>query len=168
VIIRYFKQKYEQDAPQFYEAGLDFNQLYNLLEGDSASITTAVAYLSSFSNISIKQNIAVTGSMNQRGDSQAVGGINEKIEGFYRLCKEQGLTGDQGVIIPKANEQSLMLDKELIDDVKKERFHIYAISKLDDALEILADKPAEKVHNKVREKLEKYSQGYIKSVYQRG
>ena len=168
VIIRYFKQKYEQDAPQFYEAGLDFNQLYNLLEGDSASITTAVAYLSSFSNISIKQNIAVTGSMNQRGDVQAVGGVNEKIEGFYRLCKEQGLTGDQGVIIPKANEQSLVLDKELIDDVKKGKFHIYAISKLDDALEILADKPAEKVHNKVREKLEKYSQGYIKSVYQRG
>ncbi|MBU3941782.1 MAG: AAA family ATPase, partial [Nanoarchaeota archaeon] len=165
VIIRYFKQKYEQDAPQFYEAGLDFNQLYNLLEGDSASIATAVAYLSSFSNISIKQNIAVTGSMNQRGDAQAVGGINEKIEGFYRLCKEQGLTGDQGVIIPKANEQSLMLDKELIDDVKKERFHIYAISKLDDALEILTDESAEEVHNKVRGKLEKYSQGHIKSVY---
>ena len=168
VIIGYFKQGYEQDTPKFYEARIDFNQLYNLLEGDSASIATAVAYLSSFSNISIKQNIAVTGSMNQRGDVQAVGGVNEKIEGFYRLCKEQGLTGDQGVIIPKANEQSLMLDKELIDDVKKERFHIYAISKLDDALEILTDKPAEKVHNKVREKLEKYSQGYIKSVYQRG
>ena len=168
VIIGYFKQGYEQDTPKFYEARIDFNQLYNLLEGDSASIATAVAYLSSFSNISIKQNIAVTGSMNQRGDVQAVGGVNEKIEGFYRLCKEQGLTGDQGVIIPKANEQSLVLDKELIDDVKKGKFHIYAISKLDDALEILADKPAEKVHNKVREKLEKYSQGYIKSVYQRG
>ena len=168
VIIGYFKQGYEQDTPKFYEARIDFNQLYNLLEGDSASIATAVAYLSSFSNISIKQNIAVTGSMNQRGDVQAVGGVNEKIEGFYRLCKEQGLTGDQGVIIPKANEQSLVLDKELIDDVKKGKFHIYAISKLDDALEILTDESAEEVHNKVRKKLKQYSQGYIKSVYQRG
>ena len=167
VIIGYFKQKYEQDAPKFYEARLDFNQLYNLLEGDSASIATAVAYLSSFSNIPIKQNIAVTGSMNLRGVVQAVGGVNEKIEGFYRLCKEQGLTGDQGVIIPKANEQSLMLDKELIEEVKEGKFHIYAISKLDEALEILTDEPAKEIHDKVGKKLEQYSQGY-KSVYQRG
>ena len=168
VIIGYFKQEHEQDAPKFYEARIDFNQLYNLLEGDSASIATAVAYLSSFSDISIKQNIAVTGSMNLKGYVQAVGGVNEKIEGFYRLCKEHGLTGDQGVIIPKANEQSLMLDKELIDDVEKGEFHIYAISRLDEALEILTDESAKEVQKKVGKKLEKYSQGYIKSVYQRG
>ncbi len=169
VIIGYFKQMYEQDTPKFYEARLDFNQLYNPLEGDSASIATAIAYLSFFSDTPVKQSIAVTGSMNQKGDVQAVGGVNEKIEGFYRLCKEQSrdLAGDQGVIIPKANVQSLMLDKELIEDVKQGKFHIYAISKLDDALEILIDKPAAGLHQKVGEKLEKYSKGYIQSVYQK-
>ena len=171
VIIGYFKQKYEQDAPRCYEARLDFNQLYNPLEGDSASIATAISYISAFSDIHIKQSIAVTGSMNQRGTVQPVGGVNEKIEGFYRLCKEQGLlTGkpkeDYGVIIPKANAQSLMLDQELIKDINNGKFHIYVVSELDEAIEILTDIPAEEVHNRVKEKLEQYTKGY-QQLYQK-
>ncbi|MCX6746674.1 MAG: AAA family ATPase [Candidatus Pacearchaeota archaeon] len=165
VIIGYFKQKYEQNAPQYYEARLDFNQLYNPLEGDSASIATTVAYLSAFSNIGVIQSKAVTGSMNQRGNIQAVGGVNEKIEGFYRVCKEQGLFDKKnkenyGVIIPKSNVQSLMLNEELIKDIKDGKFHIYAVSTLDEALEILTNTKAEKLHEKVKEKMSLYSKGY--------
>jgi len=168
VIIGYFKQKYEQDTPKFYEARLDFNQLYNPLEGDSASIATIMAYLSYFSDTPIKQNIAVTGSMNQHGDVQAVGGVNEKTEGFYRLCKEQGLTGEQGVIIPKANEQSLMLDKEFIEDIIRGKFHIYAVSKLDEAIEILTGELAKDMHTRVKDKLDNYSKGYLECMEKRG
>jgi len=167
VITGYFDFMYKQDGPKFFEAKLDFNQLYNPLEGDSASIATVLAPESAFSEIPIKQSIAVTGSMNQRGHVQAVGGANEKIEGFYRLCKELGLLNKKtkekyGVIIPKTNVQSLMLDKEIVEDIRKERFSIYAVEHIDEVKKIIMNVEPEEIYKKVKTKIDEYTEGYKK------
>jgi len=125
-------------------ASICFEQLYNGVDGDSASSTEAYAILSSLSEIPINQSIAVTGSINQKGFIQPIGGANEKIEGFYQVCKKRGLTGDHGVIIPVQNVRNLSLSDELIEDVKNGKFHIYAISTIDQGIEILTGVPAGK------------------------
>ena len=145
-----------------------FEQLYNGVDGDSASSTELYAILSSLSEVPIKQGIAVTGSVNQKGEIQPIGGVNEKIEGFYQTCKLRGFNGEQGVIIPKQNVRNLHLSDEIIDAVKKGKFHIYAISTIDEGIEILTGVPAGKkdkngnfpagtVNHLVYEKLKKYA-----------
>jgi lon-related putative ATP-dependent protease len=116
---------------------ITFEQSYSDIDGDSASATELYAILSSLSGIPIKQGIAVTGSVNQKGQIQAIGSVNQKIEGFFEVCREKGLTGEQGVIIPAANAQNLMLRKDVIDAVRKKQFHIYRASAVEEGIEIL-------------------------------
>ena len=115
------------------------------------------AILSSLSQVPIRQGVAVTGSINQYGQIQPVGGVNDKIEGFYRICKQKGLTGKQGVIIPKQNQKDLVLDEEVIEAVEQGRFHIYAISSFKEGIEILTGVPAAQVEERVACKLKAYS-----------
>lgn len=138
----YLGCKYAQKKPMSLSVSISFEQNYSMIDGDSASSTELYAILSSIANVPIKQNIAVTGSVNQKGEIQPVGGINEKIEGFYDVCKIKGFTGDQGVIIPKQNVKNLMLKEEVIQSVSKGEFEIYAIGHVDQGIEILTDMPA--------------------------
>ena len=163
----YFGEKFAQDFPLSLTASLCFEQLYNGVDGDSASSTECYAILSSLSGMPINQAIAVTGSVNQKGIIQPIGGVNEKIEGFYAICKKRGLTGEQGVIIPIQNVRNLHLSDAVIDSVKQGKFHIYAISTIDEGIEILTGVPAGKqtksgtypagtINCLVYEKLKKY------------
>lgn len=163
----YLGEKFAQDFPLSLTASLCFEQLYNGVDGDSASSTECYAILSSLSNVPITQSIAVTGSVNQKGFIQPIGGVNEKIEGFYNICKNRGLTGKQGVIIPIQNVRNLHLTDEIIENVKEKKFHIYAVSTIDEGIEILTGVPAGKqnkdgkypagtINHLVYEKLKKY------------
>ncbi len=144
ILSGYLGWKYAQDNPLSLSASLCFEQSYEGVEGDSASSTELYALLSSLSDVPLKQNIAVTGSVNQKGEIQAIGGVNQKIEGFFRVCKAKGLTGDQGVMIPRQNVSHLMLRTEVIDAVKEGKFHIYSVSSIDEGLEVLTGMPAGK------------------------
>ncbi|MEM0084230.1 MAG: ATP-binding protein [Candidatus Methanomethylicia archaeon] len=137
IISGYLTEKYAYDKPLTLSARLVFEQSYEGVEGDSASSAELYALLSALSGIPIKQSIAVTGSVNQKGEIQAVGGINEKIEGFYKVCKIKGLNGEQGVIIPESNIKDLNLHDEVIEAVEKGLFHIYPIKTIDEGIEIL-------------------------------
>ena len=163
----YFGEKFAQDFPLSLTASLCFEQLYNGVDGDSASSTECYAILSSLSGMPINQAIAVTGSVNQKGIIQPIGGVNEKIEGFYAICKKRGLTGEQGVIIPIQNVRNLHLSDNVIESVKQGKFHIYAVSTIDEGIEILTGVPAGKqtksgtypagtINYLVYEKLKKY------------
>lgn len=144
ILSGYLGETFAQDFPLSLSASLCFEQLYNGVDGDSASSTEAYAILSSLSGIPINQSIAVTGSVNQKGFIQPIGGVNEKIEGFYQVCKNRGLDGSHGVIIPIQNVMNLHLSDEVIESVKNGEFHIYAISSLDEGIEILTGVPAGK------------------------
>ncbi|MBI4283792.1 MAG: ATP-dependent protease, partial [Chloroflexi bacterium] len=121
---------------------LCFEQSYEGVEGDSASSTELYAILSSLSGIAIKQNLAVTGSVNQKGEIQPIGGVNQKIEGFFQVCQEKGLTGEQGVLIPYQNLRNLMLREEVVEAVRHRQFHIYSARSIDEGIEILTGVPA--------------------------
>ncbi|MCL2354934.1 MAG: hypothetical protein FWC68_03525 [Oscillospiraceae bacterium] len=140
----YIGETFAQDINLAVNTSLCFEQLYNGVDGDSASSTEAYAILSSLSEIPINQAIAVTGSINQKGLIQPIGGVNEKVEGFYQLCKKRGLTGEHGVIIPIQNVRTLSLSDELIEDVKNGKFHVYAVKTIDEGIEILTGVPAGK------------------------
>jgi lon-related putative ATP-dependent protease len=142
ILTGYLGEQFAQDMPLSLTANLCFEQLYGGVDGDSASSTEAYAILSSLSEIPINQSIAVTGSINQKGNIQPIGGVNEKIEGFYQICKLRGFNGEQGVIIPKQNVRNLHLNDEIIEAVKKGKFHIYAVSTIDEGIEILTGVPA--------------------------
>lgn len=137
ILSGYLGWKYAQDKPLSLSASLCFEQSYEGVEGDSASSTELYAILSSLSGIPIKQNIAVTGSVNQRGEIQPIGGVNHKIEGFFRVCQAKGLNGDQGVLIPHQNLRNLMLREEVVEAVRGGQFHIYAAKTIDEGIEIL-------------------------------
>lgn len=137
IISGYFRETFGQDMPLSFNANLVFEQSYGMVEGDSASCTEIFALLSVLANLPLKQSIAVTGSLNQKGDVQPIGGVNEKIEGFFDICKLQGLTGTQGVIFPIQNIRDLMLKEEVIEAVKKGIFHLYPISRVEEGIEIL-------------------------------
>jgi lon-related putative ATP-dependent protease len=137
ILSGYLNQKYAQDKPLSLSARLVFEQSYGGVEGDSASSTELYSILSALSGLSIKQNIAVTGSVNQKGEVQAIGGVNEKIEGFFEVCKAKGFTGQQGVMIPESNVQNLMLKEEIVDAVKGGKFHIYSAKNIDEGIEVL-------------------------------
>ena len=133
----YLGGKFAQEKQLGLTAQVTFEQLYGGVEGDSASSAELYAILSSLSDVPIKQSFAVTGSVNQMGQIQPIGGVNEKIEGFFDICSLNGLTGDQGVIIPESNVTNLMLKDEVIDAVKEGKFHIYSVRKIEEGLELL-------------------------------
>ena len=144
ILTGYLIQKYAQDKPLTLTARLVFEQSYEGVEGDSASAAEVFALLSALSGLPLKQGIAVTGSLNQKGQIQAIGGVNEKIEGFFEVCKARGMNGEQGVIIPKSNIRNLMLKEEVLEAVRQGKFHIYAIETVDQGIEILTGVPAGK------------------------
>ena len=137
IISGYFRETFGQDLPLSFNANLVFEQSYGTVDGDSASCAEIFALLSTLSGLPIKQTIAVTGSLNQKGDVQPIGGVNEKIEGFYDICKMQDFTKTQGVIIPVQNVQDLMLREDVVESVRKKEFHIYPIIRVEDGIEIL-------------------------------
>jgi lon-related putative ATP-dependent protease len=138
----YLRKKYAQDKPLTVSASIAFEQSYSGVDGDSASSTEIYALLSSLSGVPIRQYIAVTGSVNQKGEVQAIGGVNHKIEGFYDCCRAKGLTGNQGVMIPESNVLDLMLRKDVVEAVKKGKFHVYSVKTIDEGIEILTGKEA--------------------------
>jgi lon-related putative ATP-dependent protease len=142
ILTGYLRKKYAQDKPLTMSASIAFEQSYSGVDGDSASSTEIYALLSSLSEVPIKQGVAVTGSVNQKGEVQAIGGVNHKIEGFFDCCRKKGLTGAQGVMIPESNVKDLMLRKDVVDAVNKGQFHIYAVKTIDQGIEILTGKEA--------------------------
>jgi ATP-dependent Lon protease len=138
----YLRKKYAQDKPLTMSASIAFEQSYSGVDGDSASSTEIYALLSSLSEVPIKQYVAVTGSVNQKGEVQAIGGVNQKIEGFFDCCRAKGLTGKQGVMIPGSNVKDLMLRKDVVEAVKKGKFHVYSVKTIDEGIEILTGKEA--------------------------
>ena len=169
ILSGYLGEQFAQDIPLSLTASICFEQLYNGVDGDSASSTELYGLLSSLSEIPINQAIAVTGSVNQKGQIQPIGGVNEKIEGFYQICKMRGLDGSHGVMIPVQNVKNLQLSDEIIDSVKNGLFKIYAISTIDEGIEVLTGVPAGKkdkqgkfpkgtVNYLVYEKLKKYAE----------
>jgi predicted ATP-dependent protease len=152
---------------------LTFEQTYDGVDGDSASSTELYAILSSLSGLPIRQNIAVTGSVNQKGEIQPIGGATQKIEGFFEVCKIKGLTGGQGVMIPWQNVDDLSLNDEVVNAVREGRFHIYPVKTIDEGIQILTGVPAGEltadgvyqegtVHNLVSAKLKEYMETLIK------
>ena len=169
ILSGYLGEMFAQDFPLSLTASICFEQLYNGVDGDSASSTELYAILSSLSGVPINQSMAVTGSVNQKGEIQPIGGVNDKIEGFYQVCKMRGLDGSHGVMIPVQNVQNLSLSDEIIEAVKNKKFHIYAISTIEEGIEILTGVPAGKkdsnghfpagtVNYLVYEKLKKYAE----------
>jgi ATP-dependent Lon protease len=148
IISGYFRETFGQNTPLSFNANLVFEQSYGTVDGDSASCAEIFALLSTLSGLKIKQSIAVTGSLNQKGDVQPIGGVNEKIEGFFDVCKSRGLSKKQGVIIPIQNIQELMLREDIIEAVEKGEFHIYAIERVEEGIEILTGVKAGKRDNK--------------------
>ena len=135
-------QHYLPDLPLTLSASLVFEQSYGGVDGDSASMAELCALLSAISGVPIRQDLAMTGSVNQHGQSQAIGGVNEKIEGFFDICSASGLTGTQGVIIPRSNVRHLMLREDVVAAAREGSFHVHAIGNVDEALALLTGKDA--------------------------
>lgn len=154
ILSGFLGQRYATKKPLGLTVGLGFEQSYSIIDGDSASSTELYAILSSISQVPIKQYIAVTGSVNQKGEIQPIGGVNEKIEGFFQVCKMFGLTGKQGVLIPKTNLKNLILREEVVNAVENGEFNIYAIETIEEGIEILMDKTAEDIDKIIMDKLE--------------
>lgn len=171
ILSGYLGQKYAQRTPLSLTASLTFEQLYDGVDGDSASSAELYAILSSLAELPLRQDLAVTGSVNQKGEIQPIGGVNEKIEGWFEVCKIKGLTGRQGVIIPRQNVKDLQLHEEVVATVGEGNFHIYAVSNVNEGIELLtgvaageADRqgvyPAQSVHGLVTAKLQAYHKAY--------
>jgi lon-related putative ATP-dependent protease len=142
ILSGYIGAKYAQNKPLSLSASIGFEQSYETIDGDSASAAELIVLLSSLSGVPIKQSLAITGSVNQKGQTQPIGGVNEKVEGFYEVCKAKGITGEQGVVIPYQNVKNLMLKKEVVEAVKSGKFHIHPVESVDQAIEILTGKEA--------------------------
>lgn len=173
ILSGYLGQKYAQNYPLTLTASLTFEQLYEGVDGDSASSTELYAILSSLSEIPIRQYIAVTGSVNQKGEIQPIGGATQKIEGFFAVCKLKGLTGQQGVMIPHQNIKDLTLSDEVVEAVEQGQFHIYPVQTIDEGIEILTgvaagkpdengNYPADTIHHRVQQKLYSYTEILVK------
>ncbi len=169
ILSSYLASRFAQHGPLSMSATLVFEQNYGGVEGDSASSTELYALLSSLADVPIRQDLAVTGSVNQAGTVQAIGGVNAKIEGYYDLCRRRGLTGAQGVLIPASNTRHLMLRPDVVEAVRDGQFHVYAVSTIEEGIELLTGMPAgeedgegnypeDTVYARVREKLETYSE----------
>lgn len=168
IITGFLGQTYAQKFPMSLSCRICFEQSYNGIDGDSASSTELYCILSSLADLPIRQDLAVTGSVNQKGEIQAIGGVTYKIEGFFDLCKKRGLTGKQGVLIPVSNIRDLVLKDEVIEAVKNGMFHIYPISHINEGIELLMGMPAgkpdadgvfapESVHGRVYAKLQAFN-----------
>ncbi|MBQ9936180.1 MAG: AAA family ATPase [Lachnospiraceae bacterium] len=168
IITGYLGQTYAQKFPMALSCRVCFEQNYNGIDGDSASSTELYCIISSLAELPIRQDLAVTGSVNQKGEIQAIGGVTQKIEGFYDLCKKRGLTGNQGVLIPVSNVKDLVLKTEVIDAVRDGSFHIYPITHIDEGIELLmncsagnkdgnGDYTEDSVHGKVYRKLKRFA-----------
>ncbi len=142
ILSGYLRENFAREHPLALSASICFEQSYTGVEGDSASSTEIYVLLSALSGLPLRQDLAVTGSVNQKGDIQPIGGVNEKIEGFYRLCRNRGLTGNQGVLIPKQNVEDLMLHDTVIEAMRKGRFHVFAVERVEDGIELLTGVPA--------------------------
>jgi lon-related putative ATP-dependent protease len=142
ILSNFLMSRYAGDHPVSLTASLVFEQSYGSIDGDSASLAELCALLSSLAGAPVRQTFAVTGSINQHGQVQAIGGVNEKIEGFFDVCQECGLNGDQGVIIPESNIKHLMLRHDVVQTVKRGRFRIYAVKTVDEAIQLLTGIPA--------------------------
>lgn len=173
ILSAYIGEKYAQDIPLSLTASICFEQLYNPIDGDSASSTELYAILSSLADVPINQSLAVTGSVNQKGEIQPIGGVTDKIEGFFKVCKEKGLNEENGVLIPCQNIKNLTLSDEIVEAVKSGKFHIYPVNSIDEGIEILTGIPAGKqkedgtyeegtINYLVYKKLEKYAQNSAK------
>ena len=173
ILSAYIGEKYAQDIPLSLTASICFEQLYNPIDGDSASSTELYAILSSLADVPINQSLAVTGSVNQKGEIQPIGGVTDKIEGFFKVCKEKGLNEENGVLIPYQNIKNLTLSDEIVEAVKSGKFHIYPVNSIDEGIEILTGIPAGKqkedgtyeegtINYLVYKKLEKYAQNSAK------
>ncbi len=153
ILSGHLRQRYGQERPLALSASLAFEQSYGGVDGDSASLAELYALLSAISGLPIRQSVAITGSMNQLGDAQPIGGVNEKIEGFFRLCRDRGLDGTHGVVIPTANVEGLMLDRALVEAASAGRFHVWAVERVDDAVPILFGVSARTLDARVRRRL---------------
>lgn len=158
ILSGYLAGTYAQERPLALAATLTFEQSYDEVEGDSASSTELYALLSALSGLPLDQGIAVTGSVDQYGEVQAIGGATRKIEGFYAVCKAKGLTGRQGVIVPAANTQHLMLSDEVVEAVRRRRFHVWAVRSVDEGIELLTGRRAAQVHGLVAERFADYAE----------
>lgn len=169
ILSGYLGARYSANAPLSLSATLVFEQSYGAVEGDSASLAELCALLSSLGNVELTQSLAVTGSINQQGGIQSVGGINEKIEGFFDVCRGQGLRGDQGVIIPRTNIKNLTLRRDVMEAIAAGRFHIYAVDNVDDAMELLTGRvaggrddngrfPSDSINARIEERLERFAE----------
>jgi predicted ATP-dependent protease len=142
ILASFLASRYSLNRPHALAASLAFEQTYGTVEGDSASLAELCALLSSLGEVPIRQGLAVTGSINQLGEVQAIGAVNEKIEGFYEICAARGLTGEQGVVIPATNVEHLMLRDEVVEACAQNRFRVYAVRTVDEAVELLTGMPA--------------------------
>ncbi len=154
--------RYNPGYPYSLTASISFEQIYGSMDGDSASVGELCALLSAIGKIPIKQSLAVTGSIDQNGQVQVVGGVNEKIEGFFDICKEKGLTRNQGVLIPAMNVKNLMLREDVVLACKQKKFFIYPINTIDEAITLLTGLPADHVNEKVEKQLENYSKNRLR------
>jgi len=156
ILSAYINNVYANERPFPVSVNLCFEQSYSGVEGDSASAAELVVMLSSIADVPIRQDLAITGSMDQQGNIQPIGGVNYKIEGFFDICVKKGLTGTQGVIIPWQNKQNLMLRDDIVEAVSDGKFHIYIIKRAEEAIELLTGMPAPQFDKKVEETLEKF------------
>lgn len=162
ILSGFFRNRFAQDEPLSFSASVVFEQSYGWIEGDSASSTEVYALYSALSGIPIRQDLAVTGSVNQWGEVQPIGGVKEKIEGFYDVCSRRKLTGTQGVLIPIQNVPELMLREDVVAAVKKKKFHVYAVSTIDQGIEILMGVSAGE-----RDKNGKYPEGTVNALVEK-
>jgi predicted ATP-dependent protease len=158
ILSGYLAGRYAPGRPLALSASLVFEQNYGALEGDSASSGELYALLSALAGAPLKQSLAVTGSVNQHGDVQAIGGVNEKIEGFFDLCRARGLGGGQGVLIPRANVQHLMLREDVVAAVAEGKFAVYAVGTADEGIELLTGVPAGEIHARVEARLAEFAE----------
>ena len=173
ILSGYMGRTFAQKYPLNLSISVTFEQSYGGIDGDSASSTELYAILSSLAEIPIQQGIAVTGSVNQKGQIQAIGGVNEKVEGFYDVCMAKGLNGKQGVMIPQANVKNLMVKKEIIKAVEKGQFHIWQVATIEEGIEILTgvkagqadangEYPEGSLYKAVQQKLHQYLEQSMK------
>jgi len=156
ILSSFLAERYAKDYPLSLSASLVFEQSYGRIDGDSASMAELCSLLSALSGFGIRQGLAMTGSVNQRGEAQAIGGVNEKIEGFFDICKVRGLTGEQGVLIPSSNVKHLMLRADVMDACANEQFAIYAYKDFDEAMEVLMGETAKRINAKVEARLREF------------
>jgi len=153
ILAGYLSHRYARHQPLAISATLALEQSYGYIDGDSASLAEVLALISALTGVPLRQSLAVTGSINQHGEVQAVGGVNEKIEGFFRLCRARGLNAEQGVIVPRANEANLVLAEEVVEAARNGSFAVYPVATVDEALTLMTGKSARAINARAIDRL---------------